>query len=203
MTWWLITPGFAKGSFISLIQHFFNRHFAFGGLNTLRCLCLIFTYTNFCQSALLLQSSALCNMPPLLLLPLLPLCDWTMNVSGSSGWLASTVSAARDCTSFLNVCLSGPAIDFDSVRLYYSCFPLCLTSNTHIQTQTLSVSTRPATGSLVIRAGPICLSLAHSLVLIKSVRAVFFYLSLYFSALIPLLPRLLHGARQRAPDKGI
>lgn len=134
------------------VWHFYSTYFEYL-YSVPRCAVLL-VFVNiflrvFCQSLhcyFCLQSCVMCRCCCLL-------CDWTMNVSGSSGWLAFTVSPAGDCTSFLNVCLSGLAIDFVSVCLYYSCFPLCITSNTHIQTQTLSVLTLLAPGSLLVHAG--------------------------------------------------
>lgn len=135
-----------------LLQHFYSRYFVY--LYCVPRCTVLLAFVNisiqvFCQSLHWYYCLQSCVMQRCCCL----LCDRTMNVSGSSGWLAFTVSPAGDCTSFLNVCLSGLAIDFVPVCLYYSCFPLCITSNTHIQTQTLSVLTLPAPGSLLVHAG--------------------------------------------------
>lgn len=108
-----------------------------------------------------------------------PLCDCTVNGSGHFVWLAFTVTTARNCASFLNVCLSGLAIDFVSVCLYYSGSSVVY----NLQHKHLN-SPHPLaalSSTLTIR-----LSLAPSLFLIKPVKSVSFYLSVLFSMLILL-----------------
>ncbi len=113
-----------------------NRHtFNFGYSSTFYCEYLFaYTWVRSVPALVMLWQS-----PQSCVICCCPLCDWTVNVSGSSGWLAFTVATVGNCTSFLNVCLSGLGIDFLSVCLYYSGSPPVDNPTTHAHTNVLTL----------------------------------------------------------------